>query len=216
MKKLIILFTLLLLVLTACGGENSEASNANTAALDTGAKNTGDSSSSGEGNEDWQPSEINALLIGTFMLEESEDTITAEQAVDLLPLWKLAQNLTGSGTAADAEIQAVADQIQSVMTDAQVTYITEGEFTTQDMLALLDGMGISLVSGDAESGSSGLPGSGLGGGAGRSGVPGDGELTEEQQATMEARREAGGGGSSFLDNPAVFDALIDILEAKIN
>lgn len=218
MKKTSYIFILAILLLTACGGGNTEAGSPDQAAVDNNAQIAEDAPVAGTG-EGRQPSEINALLIGTFMLEDTENAITADQAENLLPLWKLAQNLIGSGTAADAEIQAVADQIQSVMTETQLALITESEYTTQDLFAQLEEMGISLLSENAESGTSAQPGSGFGGGqgAGRSGVPGDGELTDEQRAEMEARRAAGGvGGGGILNNPAVFDSLIDLLEGKIN
>lgn len=220
MKKTILVLTVLLLLLTACGTNSSNTADSPAAPEDNST--TVDQDTADEAFPGRQLTGINTLLMGTFLLEETSDAVTAEQAAEMLPLWKLAQTLTTSGTAADAEIQAVADQIQSVMTEEQIAFVTDPDLSQQDLVALLDEMGISLfpegVEGrDGTPPEGAVPGSGQGGGFG-GGVPGGGELTEEQQATAEARREAGGGGTGggFLNNPALYDALIQLLESKIS
>ncbi|MCJ7736650.1 MAG: hypothetical protein MUQ10_04960, partial [Anaerolineae bacterium] len=54
----------------------------------------------------------NQLIFGTLRLEETEDTVTPEQAGKLLPLW---QSLQG-GVTAEAEVNAVMKQIEGTMT----------------------------------------------------------------------------------------------------
>ena len=52
------------------------------------------------------------LAVGTLMLEETPQAVTAEQARELLPLWQMLRTLQQSDTAAQAEIEAVLNQIQ--------------------------------------------------------------------------------------------------------
>ena len=59
------------------------------------------------------------LLAGTFLLEGSPLAVTAIQAEQLIPLWQMIKALTGTGTSAQAEVDAVLDQIQLNMTAEQ-------------------------------------------------------------------------------------------------
>ena len=118
--------------------------------------------------------------MGTFKLEETDYAIDSEQAAELLPLWKALRSLTESETAAIAEVDALLNQIVDTMTPEQLTAIDNMNLTRQDMAAVFEELGLEL-----------------GGGVGRFG-----NMTPEQQATMQAARESGqlpaggpGGGS---------------------
>jgi hypothetical protein len=75
------------------------------------------------------------LLVGTIQLENTDQAVDAAQAATLLPLWETLQSLASSGTAAEAEVQAVVDQINSAMTSEQLSSITAMNLTVQDLLS---------------------------------------------------------------------------------
>ena len=134
---------------------------------------------------------------------------------------KLAKSLSASDTAAQEEIQTAVESIEAEMTPQQLTAIENNELTQESMAAIFEELGISLVSVGAESSEGvvpqgGIPGGGQpGSGAGRGGENNPGDLTPDQIATLQAEREANGGGRGmrgFSSNPALFDALIEILE----
>jgi hypothetical protein len=137
------------------------------------------------------------LLAGTFLLEGTPLAVTADQAAQLIPLWQMIKALTGTGTSAQAEIDAVLDQIQQSMTLEQIQSIREMQITSADYQAQMQALGISVgLEGET-------PGSGAGQGA---------SLTEEERAARRATREASGvtgGGKS-----AVIDRLIELLGSK--
>ena len=85
MKKtlLSLVLTILISLLTACGGAAEASSN---------ELNTSDTSLSLQ------------LAIGTLLLEETAYAVTAEKAAELLPLWQAAQTLSDSGSAARVEM----------------------------------------------------------------------------------------------------------------
>lgn len=108
------------------------------------------------------------LAMATFRLEDTETPITAEQAAEFLPLWKAVRSLNQSDTAAQQEIDALFDQIRETFTAEQLQAVAEMGLTAQDLPALAEDLGLEL------------------GGGGRFG-----ELTAEQQATMQVARESG-------------------------
>ena len=193
----------------------------------------------GEDFRDAMP--ISAQLgFGTLLLEESEYAIDSQQAEQLLPLWKAARSLSDSETVAQEELEAVFNQIEDTMTPEQLSAINEMQLTGEEMAQLMEDLGIEFGLGGGafenmtsemqataqairESGEGppggGFPGGGfLGGnpgGQGPGGGPGfgSGNLTPEQQTTLEARRaERGGLGSRFA---LVFvDPLIELLEER--
>jgi hypothetical protein len=72
---------------------------------------------------------------------------------------------------AEAELQAVFNQIQDTMTSEQISAIADLQLTGEEMAQLMENLGLSF----------GFGGSGFG------------DLTPEQQATAQAARESGGG-----------------------
>jgi hypothetical protein len=172
------------------------------------------------------------LGFGTLLLEESEHAVDADQAAQLLPLWKAARSLSESETAAEAELEAVFNQIEDTMTGEQINAIANLQLAGETMAQLMEDLGISFGFGwdrfgnltpeqqataqAARESGEGPPGGEFpGGGQGRGGGQGIGgaELSPEQQATAEARRaERSGVGTRFA---LVFvDPLIELLEER--
>lgn len=242
MKRKIVYMTLVAIILAlglgACGSGADDASSG----VGTTSNNSVSGLEAGEGVvEDFRDAmPISAQLgFGTLMLEESEHAVTPEQAAQLLPLWKAARSLSESETVAQAELEAVFNQIEDTMTPEQIGAINAMQLTGEEMAQLMEDLGIEVGFGGAfgnltpemqataqamrESGegfSEGdFPGGGFPGGNPAGPGPGAGQgfsggnLTPEQQATMEARRaERGAGGTRFA---LVFvDPLIDLLEQR--
>ena len=142
------------------------------------------------------------LVVGSLILEESDQAVTSELASSLVPYWKMYLSLAESDTAAPEEMDAVMSEIQALMTQDQVSYIAGLQLTQESMKTLLDDSGImeqlsmeSIGTGDGtgERPEGMVPGSGLGGGAG-AGVDTEG-MDPELVATMQAEREEEGAES---------------------
>jgi hypothetical protein len=163
MKKIFLFFSLLfLLALAACS---------------TAAEANPDDATGGTTNADSDLTTMQ-LALGTFALEDTGYAITAEQAAELLPLWKAAQSLSDSETITAEEFQAVFNQIEETMTPEQMDAIESLELTQETMASISEKYGLAF-------------GPGSGGGFDPS------KLSPEQQATIEAFQESGqapGGG----------------------
>ena len=95
-KKLVVLLTLLLLAaLSACTTIQLPWSATATPAGIPGFQPGAD-----------QPIE-SKLALGTLILEDGEQAVTAEEAKTLLPLWKAVKSLSSSQTASQDEINAL-------------------------------------------------------------------------------------------------------------
>jgi hypothetical protein len=120
------------LLLAACGGAaNQSGSNTDTTANDS----QGDTSLS----------KVNMLLVGTLKLEDTDTAVTAEEAAQLLPLWQAYSSLSTSQTAAEQEVDALLNQIESTMTADQVKAIEAMNLTSTDMTDLMQSMGGAMV-----------------------------------------------------------------------
>ena len=174
---LAVLATLVVLV-TACGG-SAPATTSQVSGLDTSYANA-----------------LNArslLLLGTVRVEEGNGpTLSKDQATKLIPLWQASKSLMASGTASQAEIDAVTNQILGVMTSEQIKAINAMRLTQTEMQSLNQTLGGSAPSG-APSG----------------GVPGQGQT---QSPAERATRQAQFGGTS--GSTASIDYLIGILQRK--
>ena len=248
MNKKLIITTIaslvMILVLSACGGSAEEVSsdegNNDSSAVESSVEDSSSGADPGPGiGEDFQDAlPISSQLgFGTFLLEESEYAVDPVQAAELLPLWKAARSLSESETAAEAELEAVFNQIEDTMTSEQIDFISEMKLTGEEMAQLMEDLGLEFgfegrgfgdltpeqqaTAQAARESGEGFPGGGfLGGGnpgegqgpGGGQGITG-GNLTPEQQATAEARRaERGGIGARFA---LVFvDPLIELLEER--
>ncbi|MCC6146026.1 MAG: hypothetical protein IT308_00505 [Anaerolineaceae bacterium] len=112
------------------------------------------------------------LAVGTLKLEGTDQAVTAEQARELLPLWKAVKTLSGDDTISAEEIQALYDQIQETMSAGQIQAISQMSLTQQDLTALMADLGIERNAGA-------------------------GGLTDEQRATRIAQRQSQGSGGGF-------------------
>jgi hypothetical protein len=129
MKKITIIFlTLLALTLSACSSAAT--------ATPTGFTGQGD-----PGTGTLPPSM--ELLIGTLKLDGTAQAITTEQAKALLPLWQVYQDLSSSDNAAQAEIDALMEQIQGTLTSEQMQAITDMKLTRQEMFTSMQELGIT-------------------------------------------------------------------------
>ena len=215
MKKTIILTLILILLLTACGSSAGKDSNADTGTqFDPNARELPLSTK---------------LAIGTLKLDETENAVASDQAVELLPLWQVLNNLSSSGSAAPEEINAIVEQIKETMTPEQLQSIEKMGLTGQDIFATMQELGIEGTGrvnaegtpqaggfGNGQRPDGGFPGGGPpGGGPGGSDGFGGQDFSPEQIATAQARRAEGGGGfGNHMMTPLV-EAVIELLESKV-
>jgi hypothetical protein len=177
------------------------------------------------------------LILGTLKLEGTPQAVDPAMAVELLPLYTLLQQLTTSGTAAQAEIDAVLEQVQATMTADQIHAIAEMKLTQTAMADYFGSAGRFAASGTRTPGASsggdfpgggfvmegggppagfegGGPPAGFEGGPGGGGGSGGSGLDQNQIATLRAQRTGtpgfrGSGNSSFL-----IIQLIQLLQKK--
>jgi hypothetical protein len=168
---------MLVIVLAACGAKATATSTSGGTTGGTGGSSGGFAANGTPGARNLtQPLPLaESLLIGTLKLQGTSNAINATQAAALVPLWQAYAQLTGSNTAAQAEIDAVVTQIQQTMTPAQVQAITAMKLTRRDMFTEMSSLGLT------NGGASGTPGfrftpraGGGGGGGGGGFFPGGG------------------------------------------
>jgi hypothetical protein len=81
------------------------------------------------------------LALGSLLLEETENAVTAEQAAALLPLWQAVR----SGTLqSEAETDAVWKQIEGAMTSEQLAAIQAMQLTADDLTSWAQSQGVNL------------------------------------------------------------------------
>lgn len=216
-RNTLALLTILALTLTACG---ASASTEAATAPQTGGPNQ-------------TMSGLTLIVIGTLKLDGTEQAVTPEQAAELLPLWQVYKDLSSSDTAAQAEVDALVKQIEDTMTGEQMQAINSMGLTPQDMMTVMQELGLDMGRGQRPSGSGDTtqdggggfmpPGGGMppdmgGGGApgGGGGMPGDGGqgLSQDQIATAQAARGAGGGpvGDPNRVPTTLIDVIIEYLQ----
>jgi len=222
MKKLLFLTITLSLLLAACG------SSAGTA--------TAESSASQFAPGSQELDQTTKLVLGTLKLENTDLAVTSDQAAELLPLWQVFSNLSGSDSASQVEIDALVGQIHDTMTPEQITAIEGMNLTWADIFTTMQDLGLvnapqvnaegtpqagGFGNGQRRDGgfTGGGPDGGFAGGGPPDGGPGGGfggqGLSQDQIATAQARRAAN-GGSGFgnrLLTPMV-GAVITLLESK--
>jgi hypothetical protein len=216
------ILTILIMTLTACGSPATNQANP--------------ASGNQNGPAAGELPVTTRLILGTFKLEETANAVTAEQAVELLPLWQTMLVLSESDTAAAQETEALVTQIQETMTAGQTQAITDMNLTREDMMSIMQEQGLAMGGAPAGGQSNnpqggnpngggfgsdefpsgappqgGFPGGGPGGGG-----PGDGGgqgsgLTPDQIATAQAARQQGGG--NMIPSPLI-NALIEFLGQK--
>jgi hypothetical protein len=165
------------------------------------------------------------LVFGTFKLEATDNAVTVDQAAQLLPLWQVYKDLSVSTSAAQEEIDALANQIQGTMTPEQAQAITDMELTRRDISQIMQDLGIASANrpnasgtpradrqgGDGFGGGGGMPGGRGPGGGGNNGQ----NLSPQQIATFQAGRSQNGESGQFNRiPPGLYDALIKLLQSK--
>lgn len=237
MKKhtFVLLVLVLSFILAACGTASQPISTEEASVEESVAQDT----PSAQNFERETPQALQ-LMIGIFKLEDTSSPITAEQASEMLPLWKALRSLGESETTANEELDAVVNQISDVFTPDQLAAIESMNLGFEDLRTIAEQMGIEFGGGGRfddltpemqatmeaarESGQfpeggfgggpGGGPGGGLGGGPGAGGgFGGEGGLSPEARQTAIAER-GGVRGANLGLNPVFLDALIDLLETK--
>lgn len=178
MKKLIFTLTtvslLFLLAITACSSTGTNAGDVAQAGEGAGTSGEGFTAqesgvnSTPNPNQERETPQAMQLVLGTFVLEETDHPVDAEQAAKLLPLWKAARSLSQSETVATEELQAVVNQIEDTMTPVQLDLIEDKQLSFEDINSIAEELGLEL---------------GFGGFGG--------EISPEMQATIQAARESG-------------------------
>ena len=120
---------------------------------------------------------VDRLALGTLKLEGTENALTAAQAAELLPLWKL---IEGGSLQGEAETNALVQQIEGVMDDAQLAAIDGLGLTFEDTRAWMEEMGIEMPAGPTGPGAP----AGQAGPAGQSGPGALQNMSEEERAKM--------------------------------
>lgn len=123
----------------------------------------------------------NKLAIGILALEGTDKAVTAEEAKNLLPLWKAVRSLNNSETASNDEITALYTQIQETMTTEQVQVIKDLNLSQEELRALMEKYGGAM-------------------GGGPQGMD-PSSMTDEQKATLEALRQSNNSGNSGGGRP---------------
>lgn len=177
-------FVLVLVVgaLAGCGGGEASPADDNPSSEEQGTvvQTGSESEESDAGAAPGTAEELplgNRLVLGTFMLEGTENAVTPAQAKTLLPLWQVIQ---GGSLQVQAETDAVLKQIEGAMTDEQLAAIEAMALTGESMGAWMQEQGVNLRQPRGAEGAEGGPGS-------------FGDMTEEERADMRATRQAGGG-----------------------
>jgi hypothetical protein len=179
------------------------------------------------------------LAAGTLLLEDTDLAVDEALAEELLPLWRAAQSLMNSDTAAALEIEAVYNQIQDTMTPDQISAIAEMALTEEALTTMMEegklffgqggfaegrgegtgrGEGFTFTPPEGGFGQGGGPGEIPGGGfpEGASGEAQGGGFPEgvdpEVMATRQAQFAEGGLGNST--DRMLITAVIRTLELK--
>ena len=138
------------------------------------------------------------LAFGSLRLAETDNPITVEQAPQMLMLWQALDNLTQSGTSAEAEVNALMSQIEELFTSEQVSAINAMALTQTELQTWAQTNGITIGSGT---------GTGQGMGQG-SGLSPEAKATKQAENSLAGNTATGEGGLSS----AVTEALISYLE----
>lgn len=242
-KKMIMIILVMMLLLTACSGGESVAPVQNQeaamnevqkeGAVTAGADNPADPEqiqSQEQTQEMVQLSTQVRLILGSMALAESDLKLTQEQATTLIPLWKVMKTLLSSDTAAGEEIEALLNQIQTVLTPEQFEWINRYNLSSEAYQAILtkyvpeefQNAGSLMTEEEREERretaiaanggtvppelQSGGSGRGMGGGMG-GGIPGGGAGTSDGERI--------GGGAGQL-NTFLIDALVAELDLIAN
>lgn len=144
--KIITIFALIVLLLSACSGTGTEEniSNSNQESLNESRglsmDDTEDQLDDNLGEEETDSVQLSTqmrLILGSMSLDEVGLDLSYDQANSLLPLWKVMRNLLGSDTSASAEIEALLNQIQSELTQEQANWVENFSLNQEEYQAIL-------------------------------------------------------------------------------
>jgi hypothetical protein len=160
------------------------------------------------------------LAVGILKLEGTENAITTEQAHELLMLWQVYQDLSGSDTAAQEEVTAVFEQVQENLTTEQIQAIKDMQITQQDVASVMQGVTFTTTSSSSNSSSTNTANGGgmpAGGPPDGGGMPmdfgGAGPTTGTSQS--QSGQATSSLGSSAGVPSAVVQLIIEALQKKI-
>ena len=232
MKRLFIITTLLTLLLTACGAaaptepavsaqdataiaqlvSTQLAQQTESAPTQAPSIQTGTAASALNTKYTDAVSVAEQLLTGTFMLADTNLSLTGEQTAQLIPLWTSLKEAV-QNSAAQEQTDAILQQIESTLTAEQVKAIADFRITRQSMMSVLQDKGVTM--GGPQGNGSGGP-NGSGGGTPPDGKPpaggsGNGNGTPPQMDETPVAGNPPQGRGNFL-LPELIDALIQFLQ----
>ena len=182
LRNLVLILTLAIGVLAGC---TSSAASPAPQSAEVAAEPESNTTARLDTSYEGALSPANQLALGTFLLEETADAVTPQQAKSLLPLWQATQGGTLQGS---AEIDAVLGQIEKALTTEQVAAIATRALTNEDLQIWAQENGLDL--GPSPEAMAALQAEG--------GVPADlgkfADMSEEDRAAMRATAQAGGLG----------------------
>ncbi len=176
----------------------------------------------------WHRKQIGVLA--SLELEGTDLAVTADQANELLLLWKAVKSLNSDDAASDAEIQALYAQIEENLTEDQVQVIRELSLTEEELSALMQQYGQNQMAAEAPSSSSSSssqmqPPDGGGGGPGGGGdmaMGGGGDamagggIDMGAQASTDQEQQAAPTTNNTMDMNLMFaDAIINLLQQRV-
>jgi hypothetical protein len=141
------------------------------------------------------------LILGTLLLEGTDEAVDAEQAAVLLPLWEKWHDLNRSNAATAEDRNALMEEIQAAMTPDQLEAINAMQLTQADVEAIMAEAAQSLPTPAGGNGSNPFS-------------DGTQTLSPEELATLQSVYRGGFGGSRGPEW-ALLHALLDLLESKI-
>ena len=183
LRNLVLILVLAIGVLAGCGG-TTPAATPQPEDTETGAGSEDNTDTTAQLDTSYEGalSPANQLALGTFLLEETADAVTPQQAKVVLPLW---QAIQGGILQGNAEIEAVLGQIDRAMTSEQVAAIAARALTNEDLQVWAQEAGMDLgPSPEALAARQGEGGA----------VGGFADVSEEDRAARRATAEASGVG----------------------
>ncbi len=166
-------------LMAACSGSNINTIKSTSGTAQTTSQGTGAPRFNSPLKTDYENALPIAtqLALGLFKLEETDTPLTAQQATELIPLWKAYKSLSNSDTSSPMELDALITQIQETLSADQLQSIINMKLTGEMLGQLAQERNLNL------------------GGPGEGRVSG---LSAEEMATRQAQRQSGqapeGGG----------------------
>lgn len=162
------------------------------------------------------------MLIGTLMLEDTDQAVEPETAAELLPLWQAYRALVSSDTASQVEVTAVLSQIEETMGEERLAAITDMDLDSQNLGELMQDLGLEFALPQGEPGEGASPGDGPGGtgrvpggGRGGGGAFGGGEAEFDPAAIATAQAERGfEGGTRDPGSTMLLDPVLELLQER--